>query len=125
MKLSEFAIRKAKPRPKACRLADGAGLHLLIQPSGSRFRHLRCMHLGKVNVLSCGPYPFVTLKEARDKQDTAGRNFKMALRKPEQIEAKSAPGQTSRSQPFAPKPIQPTPSSGAPATRCDRSGSHI
>lgn len=36
MALSEFALRKAKPREKAYKLADGGGLHVLSQPGGSK-----------------------------------------------------------------------------------------
>ncbi len=36
MALSEFAVRKAKPRDKAYKLADGSGLHLFIQPGRSQ-----------------------------------------------------------------------------------------
>jgi integrase len=73
MQLSEFTIRKAKPLDKPYKLADGAGLHLLVQPGGSKLWQMRYRHAGKENVLSFGPYPLVKLAEARAKRDEAKR----------------------------------------------------
>ena len=36
MSLSHFDIQATKPREKGYKLADGGGLYLLIQPSGSK-----------------------------------------------------------------------------------------
>lgn len=71
MRLSEFAIRKAKPKEKPYRMSDGGALHLLVQPSGSKLWQMRYRHGGKENVLSFGPYPLVTLAEARQKRNEA------------------------------------------------------
>lgn len=71
MGLSDFALRNAKPRGRAYRLADGDGLNLLVQPGGSKLWQLRYRFLGKENILSFGPYPLVTLVEARQKRDAA------------------------------------------------------
>ena len=35
MHLSSFSVEKAKPRAKPYKLADGDGLHILINPNGS------------------------------------------------------------------------------------------
>ncbi|MGA9265970.1 MAG: Arm DNA-binding domain-containing protein, partial [Rhodomicrobium sp.] len=35
-KLTDTAIRNAKPRAKPFKLSDGAGLHLLVSPNGSK-----------------------------------------------------------------------------------------
>ena len=71
MQLSEFAVRKAKPREKSYRISDGGGLHLLVQPSGSKLWQLRYRHAGKENILSFGPYPLITIAEARQKRHDA------------------------------------------------------
>ncbi len=71
MRLSEFAIRKAKPKGKPYRLSDGGGLHLLVQPSGGKLWQMRYRYGGKENVLSFGSYPPVTLAKARQKRDEA------------------------------------------------------
>lgn len=75
MQLSEFTIRKAKPREKAYRLSDGAGLHLLVRKNGSKLWQMRYRHQGKENVLSFGQYPLVTLAEARKKRDGAKKQL--------------------------------------------------
>lgn len=66
-------IEAAKPRDKPYKLTDGSGLHLLINPNGSklwRFRHRFC---GKQLMLSLGSYPEVSLSSARQKRDEALR----------------------------------------------------
>jgi integrase len=71
MRLSEFTIRKAKPKEKPDRLTDGGGLHLLVQSSGSKLWQMRYRHGGRENVLSFGQFPLVSLAEARRKRDEA------------------------------------------------------
>ncbi len=71
MQLSEFAVRKAKPREKPYRMSDGGGLHLLVQPSGSKLWQQRYRYAGKENILSFGPYPLITIAEARQKRHDA------------------------------------------------------
>lgn len=73
MALSEMAVRKAKPREKPYKLADSGGLHLLIQPNGSKLWRLKYRFDGKEKLLSFGPYPLVTIAEARTKRDDAKR----------------------------------------------------
>ncbi len=71
MALSEFAVRKAKPREKPYKLADGGGLHLFVQSGGSKLWRLKYRFLGKEKLLSFGPYPLVSLAEARTKREEA------------------------------------------------------
>ena len=73
MALSDLTVRKAKPREKAYRLSDGDGLHLLVRPNGSKLWQLRYKFQKKENVLSFGPYPHVSLLDARRKRDDAKR----------------------------------------------------
>ncbi len=99
MQLSEFAIRKAKPQAKPYRLSDGGGLHLLVQPNGSRLWQMRYRYNGKENILSFGAYPLVTLAEARRKRDEAkrlliGRIDPAAKRRQDQVAAEAAARQT-------------------------------
>ena len=99
MALSEFAIRKAKSKEKPYRLSDGDGLHLLIQPSGSKAWQLRYRYQGKENILSFGKYPLVTLAEARQKRDVARKQLlegidPSAQRKLDKIAAATAARQT-------------------------------
>jgi len=69
MALSQFAINNAKPKDKPYLLTDGDGLHLRIHPSGSRQWRLRFRFGGKANMMSLGPYPAVSLLQARRKRD--------------------------------------------------------
>jgi integrase len=67
MKLTEAAIRAAKPRQKPYKLSDGYGLHLLVVPAGSKLWRFRYRYGGKENMLGLGRYPETTLKQARAK----------------------------------------------------------
>lgn len=66
MSLSEFAIRAAKPRERPNRLADSGGLHLLVQPDGSRLWRMKYRVDGKEKSLAFGSYPQVSLAKARE-----------------------------------------------------------
>jgi integrase len=69
MALSQLAINKAKPKDKSYMLSDGGGLHVLVEASGSKLWRVRFRFGGKANMMSLGPYPLVSLKEAREKRD--------------------------------------------------------
>jgi integrase len=71
MPLSHFDIQNAKPAAKPYKLADGGGLFLLMQPNGSKLWRLKYRHLGVERALSFGPYPTVSLAEARTKREDA------------------------------------------------------
>jgi hypothetical protein len=69
MAISQFAINNAKSKDKPYLLSDGDGLHLRVHPSGGRQWRLRFRFGGKANMLSLGPYPAVSLRQARRKRD--------------------------------------------------------
>jgi len=71
MPLSEFAVRKAKPRDKSYKLADGGGLYLVVQPNGSKFWRQKYRFNGKEKLLSHGRYPLISIAEARAKREEA------------------------------------------------------
>ncbi|VEB62992.1 Putative prophage CPS-53 integrase [Providencia rustigianii] len=71
MKLTDMVIKKAKPRDKAYSLADGKGLSLLIEYTGSKGWRFRYRFEGKAKMLSFGTYPEVTLLMAREKREAA------------------------------------------------------
>ena len=75
MALSDFAARRAKPREKAYKLSDGDGLHLLVNPSGSKLWRLKYRYGGKEKLLSFGPYPLISIVDARQKRDDAKRKL--------------------------------------------------
>ncbi len=71
MKLSDMTCKNAKPKEKAYKLSDGHGLYLEIKPAGSKLWGCKYRYLNKEKRLSFGPYPLVSLAEARDKRDQA------------------------------------------------------
>lgn len=71
MRLSDTAVRKAKPTGATQRLFDGGGLYLEISPVGGKWWRLKYRYLGKEKRLSLGTYPDTGLAEARGRRDTA------------------------------------------------------
>ncbi|WP_371765211.1 Arm DNA-binding domain-containing protein [Massilia sp.] len=66
--LSETVISNAEARSKPYKLFDGGGLYLNIMPSGARIWRFKFrQHDRKENQLTFGPYPKVSLQEARDR----------------------------------------------------------
>ncbi len=66
-KLTDVAIRGAKAKDKAYKLADGNGLLLEVAKTGSKLWRYRYRFNGKEQVLALGKYPQVSLSEARKK----------------------------------------------------------
>lgn len=71
MPLNDMAIRNAKPSDKEYKLSDEKGLFLLIHPNGSKYWRQKYRFDGKEKKLSHGTYPEVSLKEARERRDSA------------------------------------------------------
>ncbi len=71
MPLSDATIRSLKPRDKAYKVADFDGLFLLVKPTGSRLWHFKYRIDGKEKLLAVGPYPEVSLAQARAARDAA------------------------------------------------------
>lgn len=75
MKLSDTAIRKAKPQEKPYKMADGGGMYLEITPSGSKYWRLKYRFNGKEKRLALGVYPDVPLALARERRDAARKQL--------------------------------------------------
>jgi integrase len=71
MPLTDRAIKTAKAREKDYKLSDEKGLYVLVKKNGSKLFYLKYRFNRKEKKLSFGPYPEVTLKKAREKQDEA------------------------------------------------------
>jgi integrase len=71
MALTATAVKQAKPKDKAYKLADGAGLFLLVNPKGAKYWRYKYRYGGKEKVLALGVYPEVSLKLAREKHQDA------------------------------------------------------
>ena len=65
-RLTDVAVRVAKPHARARKLTDGGGLYLLVQPGGAKLWRYRYRIGGVENVFAIGDYPAVTLAEARE-----------------------------------------------------------
>ena len=76
MAISDTTIKAAKPMPdKAYKLSDEKGLHILINPNGSKYFRLKYRFAGKEKTLALGVYPETTLKQAREKRDEARKQI--------------------------------------------------
>lgn len=73
MPLSDARLRTLKPAEKPYKVADSAGLHVMVSPSGSRLWRFAYRFLDKQKVMALGAYPIVTLAEARAARDAARR----------------------------------------------------
>jgi hypothetical protein len=73
--LTERECRTAEKADKDRKLFDGGGLHLLIKPSGYKSWRLKYRFGGKEKQLTFGPYPTITLREARGMRDEAKRQL--------------------------------------------------
>lgn len=79
MALTDTAIRNAKPKDKPYKMADSQGLFLFITPGGSKLWRLKYRVGGIEKLLSIGPYPQITLQEARGKVLEAKRELRTGI----------------------------------------------
>jgi integrase len=71
MPLKDVTLRNARASAKPRKLSDGGGLHILIQPTGSKLWRLAYRFAGKQKTLALGVYPVISLEEARRLRDEA------------------------------------------------------
>jgi integrase len=71
MTLTDMAIRNAAPKAKPYKMSDGGGMYILIQPNGNKLWRKKYRFAGKEKLLSMGPYPRVSLTEARAAREAA------------------------------------------------------
>jgi hypothetical protein len=79
MPLTDAACRAAKPGPLRRKMTDGGGLQLWVQPNGSRLWQLAYRYRGKQRQLALGPYPAVSLLEAREKREAAKKQLREGI----------------------------------------------
>src|SRR3546814_10592378 len=72
--LTYIQINAAKPREKAYSLSDSQGLHLAIQPNGSKLWRFKYRFLDKQKTLHLGGWPTISLADARIRRDEAKRS---------------------------------------------------
>lgn len=73
MALTDVAIRQARPRQSPYKLSDSGGLFIQITPAGGKLWRLKYRFHGREKLLSFGPYPILSLAEARGQRDAAKR----------------------------------------------------
>ena len=71
MPLSHITIQYTKPKQKPFKLADGDGLFLVILPNGSKLWRFRYRFNGAERSLSIGPFPKITIADARARREQA------------------------------------------------------
>jgi integrase len=79
MPLTEATIKSTKPRTSAYKLFDGGGLFLLVKPTGAKGWRIKYRFAGTERLLSFGPYPRVSLREARALRDTLKRELAQGI----------------------------------------------
>lgn len=67
--LSDAQVRNAKAKETSYRLADAEGLFLFVTAKGAKVWRHRYFFDGRERVLSLGPYPHVSLADARKMRD--------------------------------------------------------
>lgn len=75
MPLSDTAIKNAKSADKPYKMQDEKGMYLLVHPNGGKYFRYDYRFDGKRKTLALGTYPVTSLKEARDKRDTAKKQI--------------------------------------------------
>jgi integrase len=74
-KLTDAQCRQAKPTEKAQKLSDGNGMFLFITPKGAKVWRMAYTVDGKEQTAVLGPYPLLTLADARNKRDELRRKL--------------------------------------------------
>lgn len=66
MPLTSTAVKNAKPRDKTYKQFDGEGLYLEVRPNGKKHWRLKYRLAGKEKLFALGPYPEISLADARE-----------------------------------------------------------
>jgi len=103
-KLTDTAIRNAKPSAKDFKISDGGGLHLLIKPNGSKLWRFRYRYNGKESMLGLGAYnpgspDHVPLASARERSAEV-RHLLKEGKNPSQARKKANGAIEAREHPF-------------------------
>lgn len=69
MPLTDTACKNAKGSDKPFKMSDGGGLFLLVKPNGSKLWQQAYRLDGKHKLLSHGPYPTVSVQDARARRE--------------------------------------------------------
>ncbi len=75
IQLSDVQAKNARPRKKDYKLSDGRGLYLLVSVKGGKYWHFQYLIHEKRKRISFGPYPEISLAEAREKREEARKQI--------------------------------------------------
>jgi len=95
--LTDLQVRSAKAMEKDYKLSDGRGLHLLVRSNGAKLWQVRYWIGNKERKFSLGPYPEVTLQEARESREELRRLVAKGLDPQDQKRAAEAQKRDSES----------------------------
>ena len=73
--LSDVQVKNAKAQKKDYKLFDGGGLYLIVTHSGSELWRFKYRFDGKGKGFSLGPYPEISLADARTKREEARKQI--------------------------------------------------
>lgn len=71
--LTDIQVSKAKPKDRDYKLTDGGGLYLLVTTAGGKLWRFKYRFAGKEKLLAFGPYPEISLSDARLRRQEARR----------------------------------------------------
>ena len=71
MKLTDIAVKQAKPKAKSYKLSDGEGMYLLVTPKGQKWWRFDYRLSDKRYTLSLGVYDDISLRTARERRREA------------------------------------------------------
>ncbi len=76
MALKDLEIRALKPADRIYKKTDERGLYIEVRPGGAKLWRLKYRFAGKDKRIALGPYPEVSLAEARRKRDEARQKLR-------------------------------------------------
>jgi hypothetical protein len=88
--LTDRQCRNAKGKQKALKLSDTQSLYLYVTPSGYKSWRLKCRFGGKERRIVFGPYPDLSLRQARELKDDARRELREGRDPAEEYKRKAA-----------------------------------
>lgn len=90
MALTAVAIKALKPKDRAYLAADGESLYLHVTPSGGKSWRFRYRFDGRQDQLSIGPFPRVSVADARAARNEAKRLLDQGINPREEKKARKA-----------------------------------
>jgi len=79
MPLTDRAAKAAQAKEKPYKLSDEKGMYLEVTPKGQKYWRCKYRYGGKEKRLALGVYPEVSLKEARNKRDSARKQLEQGI----------------------------------------------